>query len=160
MLLGALLLAGAALWAYHYYARRDLPDPAAIGQYRPAETTRIYARDGQTLLYELVDPQGGRRTLVPFDRIPQTLKDATVAVEDAGFYQNPGVDLRGIVRALLLNYQAQEVVSGGSTITQQLVRNVLLRPRSAPASRSSASCARPSWPTGSHASTARTRSWA
>src|SRR5688500_609724 len=71
-LLAALLLALGALWAYHYYGR-DLPDPAAIGEYRPAETTRIYARDGQTLLYELVDPQGGRRTLVPFDRIPQTL---------------------------------------------------------------------------------------
>jgi 1A family penicillin-binding protein len=126
-LLAAALLVIGALWAYNYYGR-DLPDPASIGQYRPAETTRIYARDGQTLLYELADPNGGRRTVVPFDRIPQTLKDATIAVEDAGFRQNPGVDLRGIVRALLLNYQAQEVVSGGSTITQQLVRNVLLPP--------------------------------
>jgi 1A family penicillin-binding protein len=127
MLLASALLVAAAVWAYNYYGR-SLPDPAAIGQYRPAETTRIYARDGRTLLYELVDPSGGRRTVVPFDRIPQALKDATVAVEDAGFYENPGVDLRGIARALLLNYQAQEVVSGGSTITQQLVRNVLLPP--------------------------------
>ena len=126
-LLAAALLVAAAIWAYNYYGR-GLPDPAAIGQYRPAETTRIYARDGRTLLYELVDPAGGRRTVVPFDRIPQALKDATVAVEDAGFYDNPGIDLRGIVRALLLNYQAQEIVSGGSTITQQLVRNVLLPP--------------------------------
>jgi 1A family penicillin-binding protein len=126
-LLAVALLVAAVAWAYNYYGR-DLPDPSAIGQYRPAETTRIYARDGTTLLYELVDPAGGRRTVVPFDRIPQALKDATVAVEDAGFYDNPGVDLRGIVRALLLNYQAQEVVSGGSTITQQLVRNVLLPP--------------------------------
>ncbi|HMO60156.1 MAG TPA: transglycosylase domain-containing protein, partial [Roseiflexaceae bacterium] len=88
----------------------------------------IYARDGTTLLYELVDPQGGRRTVVPFEQIPQILKDATIAVEDAGFYENPGVDIRGILRALLLNYEAGEVVSGGSTITQQLVRNVLLEP--------------------------------
>jgi len=127
MLLAAVLLIGAAVWAYNYYGR-DLPNPSAIGQYRPAETTRIYARDGRTLLYELLDPLGGRRTVVPFDRIPQSLKDATVAVEDAGYYNIPVVDLRGIVRALLLNYQAQEVVSGGSTITQQLVRNVLLPP--------------------------------
>src|SRR5689334_21795365 len=98
-LLAAVLLLVAGAWAYNYYGR-DLPDPSAIGQYQPAETTRIYARDGQTLLYELVDPSGGRRTVVPFDRIPKTLKDATVAVEDAGFYENPGVDLRGIVRAL------------------------------------------------------------
>src|SRR5262245_21354445 len=116
------LLAGAGLLAYHYYSQ-DLPDPSAIGRYRPAETTRIYARDGTTLLYELVDPQGGRRTVVPLDQIPKSLRDATIAVEDAGFYQNPGVDLRGIVRALLQNYEAGEVVSGASTITQQLVRN-------------------------------------
>jgi 1A family penicillin-binding protein len=116
-----------ALGTYAYYSR-DLPDPAEIGRYRAAETTRIYARDGQTLLYELVDPRGDRRTVVPFERIPQSLKDATIAVEDAGFYTNPGVDMRGIVRALLQNYQSQSIVSGGSTITQQLVRNVLLPP--------------------------------
>src|SRR6266511_2678087 len=116
------------LVVYYYYVRELKDLEAGIGTHRPAETTQIYARDGQTLLYELVDPQGGRRTVVNLDRIPQSLKDATVAVEDAGFYNNPGVDLRGIVRALLLNYQAQEVVSGGSTITQQLVRNVLLPP--------------------------------
>lgn len=116
-----------AWWAYQYYGS-DLPDPSTIGQYRPAETSQIYARDGQTLLYELIDPQGGRRTVVPFDQIPQVLKDATIAVEDADFYNNPGVDLRGIIRATLQNYQAQEVVSGASTITQQLVRNVLLPP--------------------------------
>lgn len=126
-LFATLLAIGAALWAYHYYGK-DLPDPSTIGQYRPAETTQIYARDGHTLLYELIDPLGGRRTVVPFDRIPQTLKDATIAVEDSGFYENPGVDLRGIVRATLQNYQAQEVVSGASTITQQLVRNVLMPP--------------------------------
>ncbi len=115
----------AALVAYRYYSQ-DLPDPAAIGRYRPAETTRIYARDGATLLYELVDPQGGRRTVVALERIPQSLKDATIAVEDAEFYNNPGIDLRGIARALFQNYAAGEIVSGGSTITQQLVRNVLL----------------------------------
>jgi len=101
---------------------------AGIGQHRPAETTQIYARDGQTLLYELVDPQGGRRTVVELARMPKALRDATIAVEDANFYDNPGVDLRGILRALLQNYQSQDVVSGASTITQQLVRNVLLPP--------------------------------
>lgn len=123
MLLTAAFVAG--FWLYSRYAD-DLPDPGAIARYRPAETTRIYARDGQTLLLELVDPQGGRRTVVPFQQIPQVLKDATIAVEDAQFYENPGIDIQGIVRALLLNYEAGEVVSGGSTITQQLVRNILL----------------------------------
>src|SRR5690349_1520554 len=86
----------AALIVYNFYFRellRDLPDPAAISRHHPAETTQIYARDGQTLLYEVVDPHSGRRTLVQLDRIPKALKDATVAVEDANFYDNPGVDL-------------------------------------------------------------------
>jgi 1A family penicillin-binding protein len=126
-LLAGLLLVLAGLLIYREYAQ-NLPDPQQIGQHRSFETTRLYARDGQTLLYELVDPQAGHRTVVAFDRIPRMLKEATIAVEDAGFYENPGVDLRGIVRAVWLNYRHQEIVSGGSTITQQLVRNILLSP--------------------------------
>jgi penicillin-binding protein 1C len=123
-----------ALGAYYYFSRDLRGLEAGIATHRPAETTQIYARDGQTLLYELVDPQGGRRTVVNLDRIPKALHDATVAVEDANFYENPGVDLRGIIRALWLNYQQDcqgddcRPVSGGSTITQQLVRGVLLPP--------------------------------
>jgi 1A family penicillin-binding protein len=124
-LLALLLLLAAGLWLYHTYSQ-DLPDPNQIAAHHAAETTRLYARDGTTLLYELVDPQGGHRTVVALDRIPAVLKDATIAVEDAGFYEHPGVDMRGIVRALWLNYQHQEIVSGGSTITQQLVRTILL----------------------------------
>lgn len=127
MLLLCLIVGAGGVWLYYEYGR-DLPEPYAMTRHRSAETTRIYAQDGTTLLYELVDPQGGRRTVVPLDRIPSILKDATIAVEDAGFYENPGVDLRGIVRALWLNYRHQEIVSGGSTITQQLVRSILLPP--------------------------------
>jgi penicillin-binding protein 1C len=128
-LLAVVLLAVAAFVGYRMYVPdllEGLPAPEAIGKHRPAETTQIFARDGRTLLFELVDPQSGRRTVVPFERIPQVIKDATIAVEDANFRQNPGVDVRGIVRAIWLNYQAQDVVSGGSTITQQLVRGVLM----------------------------------
>ena len=121
-LLGLILAAVAGLALYRHYAQ-DLPDPATLAVHRPFETTRIYARDGQTLLYELFED--GQRTVVPLAEIPWSLKAATVAVEDAGFFTNPGVDLRGIVRALYLNREGQ-VLSGGSTITQQLVRNVLL----------------------------------
>jgi len=109
---------------YQYYSR-DLPEPRTLATHRPFETTRIYARDGTTLLYELFD--GGQRTVIPLADVPWSLKAATVAVEDAEFFTNPGVDLRGIVRALYLNREG-EVLSGGSTITQQLVRNVLLPP--------------------------------
>ncbi|MEI8306984.1 MAG: transglycosylase domain-containing protein [Chloroflexales bacterium] len=126
-LLFVLSLVAGGMWLYEHYGS-DLPDPQRISQHRSFETTRIYARDGTTLLYELVGPDAGRRTPVPFERIPQTLKDATVAVEDAGFYENPGVDLRGIVRAALQNYQSGQIISGASTITQQLVRGILLSP--------------------------------
>ncbi|HZB94963.1 MAG TPA: transglycosylase domain-containing protein, partial [Herpetosiphonaceae bacterium] len=107
---------------YRYYGR-DLPDPSVLAARRPFQTTRIYARDGQTLLYELFD--GGQRTLVQLDDLPWAVKAATVATEDAHFFTNPGVDLRGIIRALYLNREGQ-VLSGGSTITQQLARNMLL----------------------------------
>ena len=127
-LLAVELVVLAGLCLYYYYGRELDGLEAGIGRHRPAETTQIYARDGQTLLYELVDPQSGRRTVVELGRMPKALRDATISVEDANFYENPGVDLRGIVRAMLQNYQSQEVVSGASTITQQLVRNVLLPP--------------------------------
>ena len=126
-LLFALSGLATSMWVYYRYSQ-DLPDPRQIGLHRSFETTRIYARDGTTLLYELLGSAEGRRTLVSFEQIPSVLKDATVAVEDAGFYENPGFDMRGIVRALWLNYRNQEVVSGGSTITQQLVRAILIDP--------------------------------
>ncbi|HMQ30181.1 MAG TPA: transglycosylase domain-containing protein [Chloroflexaceae bacterium] len=126
-LLVALTGVAGAMWLYYRYGS-DLPDPQRISAHRSFETTRIYARDGATLLYELVGPQDGRRTPVPFEQIPQLLKDATIAVEDAGFYENPGVDVRGIIRAALQNYRSGEIVSGASTITMQLVRNILLDP--------------------------------
>ncbi|CAA9247357.1 MAG: Multimodular transpeptidase-transglycosylase, partial [uncultured Chloroflexia bacterium] len=125
--LGVVCLVVAAIVGGGLYLQysRDLPDPAVLGTHRPFETTRIYARDGTTLLYELFD--GGQRTVIPLSDIPWALKAATVAVEDARFFSNPGFDLRGIVRAFYLNREG-EVVSGGSTITQQLVRAVLFSP--------------------------------
>ena len=121
-LLGLIVAAVAGTALYRYYSQ-DLPDPAALATHHPFETTRIFARDGQTLLYELFD--GGQRTVISLSDIPWSLQAATVAAEDARFFTNPGVDLRGIIRAIYLNREGQ-VLSGGSTITQQLVRNVLL----------------------------------
>lgn len=127
LVLGGAATAGGAFWLYRTYAT-DLPDPAEMNRRRPAETTKIYARDGKTLLYELVAPDGERRTVVPFDKIPQTLRNATIAVEDASFYQNPGFDVRAIARAFVQNQRSDTIVSGASTITQQLVRGILLPP--------------------------------
>ena len=89
---------------------------------RSFQTTRIYDRRGH-LLDEIYGE--GRRTWVPLDEIPETLKQATIATEDATFYSNPGIDPLAIGRAALQNAQAGEIVSGGSTITQQLVRLIV-----------------------------------
>lgn len=104
----------------------SLPNPDNIADRDYFKSTRIYDRNG-ILLYELFDPQGGRRTDVSLNELPAYLIWATLATEDANFYTNPGFDVRGIMRAGF-----QEVTgtgtSGGSTITQQFIRNVLFDP--------------------------------
>ncbi len=115
---------GVSFWLYEIL--RDLPNPsqALKGPYRPP-SLQITDRSGR-LLYETL-PQGeGRFTPLPATDIPPCLKQATVAVEDATFYTNPGVDWRGMARALWLNLRAGHIVAGGSTITQQVVRHLLL----------------------------------
>ncbi|MDY7040003.1 MAG: PBP1A family penicillin-binding protein, partial [Chloroflexota bacterium] len=81
------------------------------------------------LLYEVIDPYTGKHTPLSLDQIPLALRQATIATEDANFYSNPGVDARGIIRALWINLRGGEVLAGGSTITQQLARNLLLDPQ-------------------------------
>ncbi len=103
----------------------NLPSVTTIGTTKLPETTMIFDRNG-VLLYEAVDPKEGKRTSIPLSAMPTDLIKATIAVEDPSFFENPGVDVRGILRALLSNYQAGRVTSGASTITQQLVKNSLL----------------------------------
>ena len=91
------------------------------------ETTRILDRNGN-VLYEIIDPNAGRRTYVPLEKISPYLIAATIATEDKEFYNHPGFDPVAIVRAFWQNYTAGEIVSGASTITQQLARMLLLRP--------------------------------
>lgn len=105
----------------------DLPSPDRLYERAAAPSTHIYDRNGR-LLYEILDPHGGAHTPVPLDRIPRACINATIATEDASFYSNPGVDFRAILRALWINLRGGEILSGGSTITQQLARNLLLSP--------------------------------
>ncbi len=91
------------------------------------QTTRIFDRNGD-LLYEIVDPNAGLRTYVKLDDVSPYLILATLATEDKNFYQNPGYDLWAILRALWQNYTSHTIVSGASTITQQLARILLLGP--------------------------------
>jgi len=89
----------------------------------PVQTTRIYDRFGN-LLYEIADE--GRRTVVALDQIAPSLIDATIATEDKNFFKHTGIDMAAIARAAFQNWQADEIVSGASTITQQLVRTLIL----------------------------------
>jgi membrane peptidoglycan carboxypeptidase len=92
------------------------------------QTLPVYANDGTTRLYEITDPNGGRRTVIPLSDMSRNLIEATIATEDAGFFSNPGFELRSILRAGIEDLTHQQILSGASTITQQVVRNVLLTP--------------------------------
>ncbi|HVO42662.1 MAG TPA: transglycosylase domain-containing protein, partial [Aggregatilineales bacterium] len=114
-----------AVGGYFYYAR-GLPNPQAIVKARQQfETTLIYDRTGQNVLYQVSDPSAGDRLSVPLSEIPRSMIDATIAIEDKSFYQNPGFDIRGILRSIYIAVSGG-AVQGGSTITQQLVKNILL----------------------------------
>ncbi|MBV8716811.1 MAG: PBP1A family penicillin-binding protein [Chloroflexi bacterium] len=125
LFLAALAFAGVT-GLYAYYAR-DLPDPGTLAHRQLFQTARIFDRNGK-LLQEINDPEGGRRTLVTLDQIPKIAQQATIAAEDASFYDNPGFDVRAVVRAAYQWALNGEPVSGASTITQQLVKNTLLGP--------------------------------
>ena len=113
--------------AYQYYTiASNLPPVDDLRQRASQfETTRLYDRNGN-LIYEIIDPNAGRRTYVSLDEISPYLLAATLATEDKDFYSNPGFDPWGILRAMVQNYTAGGTVSGASTVTQQLARILLL----------------------------------
>ncbi|MCS7261429.1 MAG: transglycosylase domain-containing protein, partial [Anaerolineae bacterium] len=123
----ALTVAGTAFGVYAYYAK-DLPDPRAIEtQQQNFETTKIYDRTGQHLLYEIFDPRLGDRQYVTLDQISPHCINATIALEDKNFWENPGFDLMGMLRALIQNLRGG-AIQGGSSITQQLIKNIIIDP--------------------------------
>ncbi len=123
------LVAIGTFLVYQYFTiRASLPSVDELrAQASQFETARIYDRDGN-VIYEIIDPNAGRRTYVKLDKISKYLLAATIATEDKDFYINPGFDIWAIGRAMWQNYTSGEVVSGASTITQQLARNLLLSP--------------------------------
>ncbi|MCE1252861.1 MAG: transglycosylase domain-containing protein [Anaerolineae bacterium] len=104
----------------------DFPDVNNLKEHASQfETTKIYDRNGN-LLYELLDPNAGRRTYVQLEKISPYVIAATIATEDKEYYNHAGFDPVAIGRALWQNYTTGDVVSGASTITQQLARALLL----------------------------------
>ncbi len=116
------LIAGLAVAAGAIYAlTRDLQSLDDLQRNPLAVNTTIYDRTGKVLIAELHG--GENRVLVPSDKIPEVMKEATVAVEDERFYEHHGVDYLGVARAMMENLRAGSVVQGGSTITEQYVKN-------------------------------------
>ena len=118
-----------SLGIYEYYSiASSLPSVSDLQQHTSQfETTRILDRNGD-LLYEILDPNAGRRTDVPLNKISPALVAATIATEDKDYYSHPGYDVWAIIRAIWQNYTSGGIVSGASTITQQLARSLLLSP--------------------------------
>ncbi len=108
---------------FAYYAK-DLPRPEKFSERNLSESSKIYDRTGQILLYEIYGEE--KRTWVPLGGIPEILKQAVIATEDANFYHHFGVDFRGIARAILADLKIGGPAYGGSTIPQQLIRSTFL----------------------------------
>ncbi|WP_164511905.1 penicillin-binding protein 1A [Brevundimonas fluminis] len=124
-LLGAIALAGLVVTIYAAWLFHDLPDAAELADYRPPTATRVYAADG-TLIGEFSEE---RRIYVSYDQIPPVVIQAFLAAEDRNFFRHGGIDVSGIGRAMfknVFNVATGRRLEGGSTITQQVAKNVLL----------------------------------
>ncbi len=103
---------------------RDLPTPEGLARRVVPQSTKIYDRTGKILLYDIHGAE--RRTSVPLSQIPHTLKLATLAAEDRTFYEHSGFRFTSMIRSVLVNILRGSKVQGGSTITQQLIKNAIL----------------------------------
>lgn len=103
---------------------KDLPHPEQISDFQPTQSTKIYDKTGEILLYEIHGEQN--RTVLPQKEIPKVAKEATIAIEDQGFYKHAAINWKGVARAIVVNITKRSLSQGGSTITQQLVKNVFL----------------------------------
>jgi penicillin-binding protein 1A len=118
-LLLALLVGSSILY---YVVLRDLPSIAALKEYRPSITTRVYA-DNNELIDEFYLEN---RKLVKFTDLPPVIIQAVLAAEDSRFFEHNGFDMQGISRAFFRNLKAGKIVQGGSTITQQVAKRLYL----------------------------------
>lgn len=124
-MLTLLLLGGMAggAWAGLYYSLDKMPDISQLEHYAPVETTEILDANGK-VLYKLHGEEN--RKVVLLQDVPEQVQRAIISAEDARFYEHKGVDLMGLARALKVNFDQGGVVQGGSSITQQIVKNLFL----------------------------------
>lgn len=126
LLTAGIIITTLSLTSYFFWKHIlvGLPQPENLLTRKQNVSTKIYDRNG-VLLYNIYQDQN--RTPVPLDRIPAQVRLATIAIEDADFYNHPGISFRGIARAIVKIIKEGEL-TGGSTITQQLIKNALLTP--------------------------------
>ncbi len=122
LLVVATLSGAAALLGLYYWASSDLPSFRKITDYRPPLVTTIYTRNNKVLGYLYSE----KRFLVTLSEMAPYLPKAFLAAEDSTFYQHEGVDLSAIMRAMIKNLQRGGIKQGGSTITQQIIKRLLL----------------------------------
>ncbi|MDR1125959.1 MAG: PBP1A family penicillin-binding protein [Deltaproteobacteria bacterium] len=118
-ILGAITLTGVIFWV-----SRDLPSYTRVSDYRPPQVTTVYARDGSIIGYFYDE----KRFLVALSQMPDHLWQAFVAAEDASFFEHDGISFKAILRAFIKNTLSGNSNEGGSTITQQVVKRILLTP--------------------------------
>ena len=123
-LLGILVLSIISFIGLYIYVAKDLPSVVNLDDRKVIQSTQIYDRTGQELLYEISGNEN--RTIIPEDQIPDILKQAFISIEDQEFYSHWGVRPAAIIRAGFQNITGKGIGGGGSTITQQFVKNALL----------------------------------
>jgi penicillin-binding protein 1A len=123
--LGTLFFGGVliAIGVYAYFAK-DLPDLTTMEDYKPNQVTKVYSRNNEVVGEFYVE----KRFIVPYEDIPPHVIWAFVAAEDDRFFEHEGLDFQGIIRAAIANMKAGRIVQGGSTITQQVAKSLLLTP--------------------------------
>ncbi|HEY3997303.1 MAG TPA: PBP1A family penicillin-binding protein [Candidatus Xenobia bacterium] len=124
LLVGGVCFAGGFVLSVVNQFSQNLPDVDKLRTYEPSETTNIYSADGKLIATLFKE----NRIWARFDKIPQVLKDAFIATEDARFYEHSGVDPVGIARAAVADLEGQHASQGASTITMQLTRGIFLSP--------------------------------
>ena len=102
----------------------QLPDFKSLSSRKIQSSTKIYDRTGKILLYDI--HQNIKRTVIPYEQMGTNILNATVAIEDSDFYNHSGIRITSIIRATIWAKLTGRKIQGGSTITQQLVKNTLL----------------------------------
>ena len=123
-LIGCMVVGAMALGGLYLFLSEDLPKITSLSAYRPPTITEVFSDDNR----KIGEFYSERRVVIPLSEIPEMLKQAFIAAEDARYFKHKGIDFVSIVRAFFKNIEAGTIVQGGSTITQQVTKSFFLTP--------------------------------